>query len=1145
MKNIFKKIKNKIDNSGSGLVLVIVALAFVGILAGALLTAVASVYRLKLYDYNAKSNFYYLEQAMDEIYAGVGTQTMTDMQEAYQDTREKVIYYDAKTKSYKNVGNDKANKLFKDSFMSRIANESFYNVKYKQDPISHEYYVDDTSGLAKELKGLISNNSVELVSENLKVLRLDENGNPFTSGSTHLLSKVVIKDVTLKRTSEYNRSTANGMFTQTISTDIEISRPDFDVNFNSNNLDIDNLFSYCLVADSGVEINSSQNSNLMINGNIYAATDFYNKTYNQYDLVAETKLTKPEFSLNRVTDDGEVDTVTYKMNKIYNRSYGDDEASTLRNYNAVYNKNITALPSVLYDGNNDNSKYSGLFIDGTNVNILADYVIVPGSISVMNAGGLTVFGRDGSEISQANVWTDEVVLSGYVPKEVSTKKEKGANAYFDANLYVKDDTQIESNSANLKVSGGYYGYSNSTTSDDRLFVPTTKKDKNHNYIYEQVVDKTTNKKENRGHYNSSAIVVNSKNAIVDLSELETLYIAGRSYVELSHLKNGTVANSHNGTSFDIEDDIYDANNKVYKKGTYNVNETNNTYAYNSDIDDYKTGESISVKSSQLAYVPDKTPMAVYVKNSSGDSVFDHYECDVDVNLGKSSFFKKYFGAQYDSDNNVSEVDVSVVPVIYTEDTVNGTTKKMYFIDFDYVVANKLYNKDRFDKSDSDITSDYLKAQFIKDYFDYFDYSEIYKGTDADAKLAIPHHTDSGSIVYDVDTRIMMDDIESLLTDVTEYIDYFAGQIAIPNLDSTSNTVFSYSSGVLTNTSHGTSGSNDNGEIFKVKTDVNNPNSDAKNKRVIDNSDVTFNVVTAKDSLIESTLEGSITTAFNEQTVRHEDGTVTVDKINNTINFSNEYQKHYNYVKWALMDLEETSQEAGVVNDIVSSNGEGCITPINRYMNFDNIKSSDNLMSAAGGSTETNINPDNLDLGDYKVWVSNDDVHIECKASDNNNVTGIIISKGDVYFDTVKDIEKNDSVSNTEAKKRVVNNFSGIIITGGKVYVNNDVTNISSSDLCRNIINSCITKTVQGSSTYGTSTSSTAVHDEAFRAARVLSLFKSYEDDAKAAEDAIKAARKSSAEEHKDDVVDPDSPLSISNIDYSDVIRYNNWKRNVD
>ena len=90
MKKLISKIKNKINNSGSSLVLVIVALAFVGILTGALLTAVAYVYRLKLYDYNAKSNFYYLEQAMDEVYSGLGSQTMIDMQEDIVKLRKEI-----------------------------------------------------------------------------------------------------------------------------------------------------------------------------------------------------------------------------------------------------------------------------------------------------------------------------------------------------------------------------------------------------------------------------------------------------------------------------------------------------------------------------------------------------------------------------------------------------------------------------------------------------------------------------------------------------------------------------------------------------------------------------------------------------------------------------------------------------------------------------------------------------------------------------------------------------------------------------------------------------------------------------------------------------------------------------------------------
>ena len=100
MKKIIQKIKNKVNNSGSSIVLVIVALAFVGILTGALLTAVGSVYRLKLYDYNAKDNFYYLEIAMDEVYAGVGNTTMTCLQDAYSKTIEDMVRYDTTKKAY-------------------------------------------------------------------------------------------------------------------------------------------------------------------------------------------------------------------------------------------------------------------------------------------------------------------------------------------------------------------------------------------------------------------------------------------------------------------------------------------------------------------------------------------------------------------------------------------------------------------------------------------------------------------------------------------------------------------------------------------------------------------------------------------------------------------------------------------------------------------------------------------------------------------------------------------------------------------------------------------------------------------------------------------------------------------------------------
>ena len=187
------------------------------------------------------------------------------------------------------------------------------------------------------------------------------------------------------------------------------------------------------------------------------------------------------------------------------------------------------------------------------------------------------------------------------------------------------------------------------------------------------------------------------------------------------------------------------------------------------------------------------------------------------------------------------------------------------------------------------------------------------------------------------------------------------------------------------------------------------------------------------------------------------------------------------------------------------------------MNFDNITDADPLMGSTPAPTD--VNPGNLDLESYRVWVSNGDVTVEADASDNNVVTGIVIAKGDVYFKSA------DEYSASE-KYKAVKTFNGLVISGGKVYVNNQVTSINATDLCKNIINSCVTV-----ASHANDTEDAALMAQAKRACRVLSLFKSYED---LSEEAINGT------------VDKDEDTkSITNIDYSDVIRYNNWMRNVD
>ena len=143
MKKLRAKLKNRRKDQGSGLVLVIVAVAFIGILVGSLLTAVGYAYRLKLYDYNAKDNFYYLEQAMDEVYAGVGNETLSCMQTAYTDVVNQMVEYSESTRNY----------ITRDP--KELKDEKWYNPKTKKMESAVYHCRSDRKGTAFDKEAMI------------------------------------------------------------------------------------------------------------------------------------------------------------------------------------------------------------------------------------------------------------------------------------------------------------------------------------------------------------------------------------------------------------------------------------------------------------------------------------------------------------------------------------------------------------------------------------------------------------------------------------------------------------------------------------------------------------------------------------------------------------------------------------------------------------------------------------------------------------------------------------------------------------------------------------------------------------------------------------------------------------------------------
>jgi len=1179
MTKILKKIKKKISNNGSSLILVIVALGFVGILMGALLTAVGYAYRQKLYDYNAKSNFYYLEQAMDEIYAGVGSDTMTYMTEAYDYTRENAIEYNLKTHDYDNIGNDNANKIFKDEFMKKVGNSSSYSIKFKSGKI------DDNDGLIGKLKSFISNSSVKLVYDDISVSYYFKDGTVSSTpgASTSDLNKICIKNVTVSRTVPYKRSTASGDFTQTISTDIEICRPDFDVNFEGTSSDLNNLFSFCIISDSGVEVNQNLGNILSIKGNVYAANDFYNKKYNQYSSPAaldDNGKIKRNSNGNIIVDSHYTDPVSrksadgvetkYVMNKVSKYTYEPSSgATTLYNRNAVQN-DLNAIAVNKYDGFNVRSKYSGFYVNGSSVNIIAEKIIVPGTIAVMDSGSLSVFGVSDNKVTQAEVWTDEIILDGATKGNpvkngdsvtTSIKNEVGSKADFTANLYVKDDTQIESDYSSFRLNGSYYGYGNSTDADSRSFIPTTliSNSANGRNIYQQdLIDDNglvvSDRNAVRAHYNSSAIIVNGKNDIIDLCDAQSIYIAGRSYIELSKVKTSSPKNKY----IHVKDTEYDENGKPIANSELDKKETTNTITYSDDVQDYKTGESLSIKSSQLAYKPAAAPEKE--TNTINGTKVEEYFSLLPESLTNITLFKKYFNTAVSSGSSKQ----GKVPVVYVKegyyktldmytdsttatkiknDSKNEDNKYYYYLDFDYSYKYNLFDANKFTKNSADATAtkkyiksgDDLAKYFVTDYFNYINYNSIY------AMLGdVDFVTSYGS---EIDTSVLTNPntdnkITDALAQVTDYDDYFAGIVSV------SDNIFS--SGAVT-TSYDKKKGIDSGKDEIDSSDIKKVLKETINTTIPEADrtyDVKFKVKGGTDQTVYSTLYGA-----DENTTSTTKAQKSVAGSSEAL--SDEYEEHYNYMKWSLKDLysneahvSDSINEAQLVKLIVKTKGADSLTPINNFFNYDQFRNTDQIYTA---SSYIDIKPSSLklaphykagsttyDYSEYKIWVkecdpsdTRPDVHIECESpSENGVVNGIIITDGDVYF---------DKYSGEDAYK-TVKEFNGLIVCGGKVYINNDVTNINSSEVCKKIMNAAIVKSQEYDS------SDVNTQKEALNCIKVLKFFKDYSEYGDTVEQSYKDYKAGSGGA----AVSTEQTLKdISTIDYSDVLRYNNWTRNVD
>lgn len=533
-------------NQGNSFIMVVATISFLAVLVAAILVAVALCYKLKAYDINSRDNFYYLEQAMDEIYAGVGMDSMKHLNKAYDETIEVIVYYDTQSESYITMKNDDANDLMKKTFIKLVKDDANYK--------------NSTSVLA-HLKSFLTNmydsstnpDGVQIAIGNLVT---DEK-------SVSILNLVLKREATYSTVNSKTDGPNQETFVQTITTDLVINQPEFSVNFNTVGSDLADLYEFSIISDMGTEI-SGPTTVVTIAGNVYAAADFYNKSYN------------------------------------------DQDATKVNSYTTKEMEKCNGLDS--------KSMYSGFYIDGAkSVKISAEKVIVPGSIAVMNSSNLSITNPNPGLAT--DIWADSIVLGGYSLKKGVKEEDglQGSTLDMRANAYISDDLEVNAKASEFKLNGQYYGY-NYASKDNRTYTDECVK-ANGNRTFTANTPGTIKDGatlDGQAHYNSSAIIVNGQDSKLDLSSVTDMYIAGQAYIELSKQTTTHSKVEKNDGSGDLtEFKVVNHNDKVeattydtydYAEKTKDDFYTTNDNKKTTNLQDYRTGEAISMKSNQLAYL---------------------------------------------------------------------------------------------------------------------------------------------------------------------------------------------------------------------------------------------------------------------------------------------------------------------------------------------------------------------------------------------------------------------------------------------------------------------------------------------------------------------------------------------------------------
>lgn len=207
----------------------------------------------------------------------------------------------------------------------------------------------------------------------------------------------------------------------------------------------------------------------------------------------------------------------------------------------------------------DEDVYGGINVYNCTVDFDSNYLISKGDINIRNAN-VTVGNSD--SLADTQLWVESLRTVESIDKNASPEE---TSLLVNGNMYVANDLELNARESNVTLNGVYYGYSNGAFRNQG---GTGEELENQNQEYVNLKNSYVSAK----HAQSSSIVINGNRSVLDLSGLNTLVVAGVAYVDLQ-------SQAYTGES------IYNAGGNSQGK-----------------IEEYATGESLALRSSQYMYL---------------------------------------------------------------------------------------------------------------------------------------------------------------------------------------------------------------------------------------------------------------------------------------------------------------------------------------------------------------------------------------------------------------------------------------------------------------------------------------------------------------------------------------------------------------